>query len=104
MPDVRLIDANALTEYFKRLERSLANARCFSAADAVRGAAEKVASAPAIDAVPVVHARWVYEQRYGDSGSWVWRCSACRKEAVSPTISALKYCHICGAKMDGGAE
>lgn len=52
MADVRLIDANALTEYFERLARSLANARCFSAADAVRGAAEKVASAPTIDAGP----------------------------------------------------
>ena len=60
--------------------------------------------APTIDAVPVVHARWVHEQRYGDSGGWVWRCSACRREAISPIISALKYCHSCGAKMDGGVE
>lgn len=59
---------------------------------------------PQMDAVPVVHARWVHEQRYGDSGGWVWRCSACRREAISPIISALKYCHSCGAKMDGGAE
>ena len=65
---------------------------------------DAVESAPTIDAVPVVHARWVHEQRYGDSGGWVWRCKACRREAISPIISALKYCHCCGAKMDGGAE
>ena len=64
----------------------------------------RLAGFPQMDAVPVVHARWVHEQRYGDSGGWVWRCSACRREAISPIISALKYCHSCGAKMDGGAE
>ena len=54
--------------------------------------------------VPVVHGRWVHEQRYGDSSGWVWRCSACRIEAISPIISALKYCHSCGAKMDAKEE
>ena len=48
----------------------------------------------------MVHGRWVHQQRYGDSGRWVWRCSACRREAISPIISALKYCPSCGAKMD----
>lgn len=54
-----------------------------------------------VEAEPVVHARWVHEQRYGDSGGWVWRCSACRRESISPIISAMKYCHSCGARMDG---
>ena len=53
---------------------------------------------------PVVHARWVHEQRCGDSGGWVWRCTACRREAITPIISALKYCHACGAKMDAKEE
>lgn len=61
---------------------------------------DAVDSAPDVDAAPVVHARWVHEQRYGDSGGWVWRCTACHREAISPIISALKYCHACGAKMD----
>ena len=61
---------------------------------------EMIYDAPTVDAEPVVHARWVHEQRYGDSGGWVWRCSACRHEAFSPIISALKRCHHCGAKMD----
>lgn len=48
----------------------------------------------------MVHGRWVHQRRYGDSGRWVWRCSACQREAISPIISALKYCNSCGAKMD----
>ena len=71
---------------------------------ALSQAYDKLHRVPAVDAVPVVHARWVHEQRYGDSGGWVWRCTACRGEAITPIISALKYCHSCGAKMDGGAE
>jgi hypothetical protein len=105
MSDVRLIDANALTEYFERLARSMENARSFNAADAVRGAAEKVASAPTIDAVPVV------------------RCRECKhwsgRKDKPGEVTAIGYCdhpnhHIMplnanwfcadGAKMDGGAD
>ena len=106
MADVRPIDANALE---KRM------AQCYKEMEAKNGpydhyacgfddAITYVEDAPTIDAMPVVHARWVHEQRYGDSGGWVWRCTACRREAITPIISALKYCHACGAKMDGGAE
>lgn len=65
---------------------------------------DAVESAPAIDAVPVVHARWVHEQRYGDSGGWVWRCTACRRESITPIIFAMKYCNACGAKMDAKGD
>lgn len=102
MNDIRLIDANALTEYFKRLARSLANARCFSAADAVRGAAEKVASAPTIDAVAVVHGRWVRDEA---NENW-FACSVCKGENGPWNRFAectYKFCPWCGAKMDGGA-
>lgn len=93
MPDKRLIDANALyatiCKYSELKDRSWPT-----------WIENLINAAPTIDAVKVVHARWVHEQRYGDSGGWVWRCSACRREAISPIISALKYCHSCGAKMD----
>ena len=102
MSDMMLIDANVLTRW---LESVLSNANPLDrkARAAFSEVQTRVKTMPDIDAVPVVHARWVHEQRYGDSGSWVWRCSACRREAISPIISALKYCHSCGAKMDGGA-
>lgn len=101
MNDVRLIDANALSGKEEILYQHTASGKIVPWA-AVRVCA--INNAPTIDAVPVVHAKWVHEQRYGDSGGWVWRCSACRREAISPIISALKYCHSCGAKMDGGTD
>ena len=53
--------------------------------------------APTIDAVPVVHARWVHGVTLGHE----WRkCSAC---LVSQGIfGCFTYCPNCGAKMDGG--
>lgn len=96
LADVRLIDANAAD-----VERICCyyGGNCY-----IEDVKEWLDEQPTIDAVPVVHGRWVHEQRYGDSGGWVWRCSACRRESITCIISAMKYCHACGAKMDGGAS
>ena len=111
MSKMRLIDANALLkECEKRQEQQTYEyCDCFLN-DAQEISTEwwcvedMVMAAPTIVAVPVVHAKWVHGQRYGDSGGWVWRCTACRREAITPIISALKYCHCCGAKMDADEE
>ena len=51
---------------------------------------------PAVDAAPVVHARWILIQ----NGSGV--CSACnRNDHIDPLAA---YCRYCGAKMDEGDE
>lgn len=93
---MRLIDADAFLAAWKAWMHDDENKRSF---------AEMVEGVPiVVDVAPVVHARWVHEQRYGDSGGWVWRCSACRREAISPLISVLKYCDSCGAKMDAKEE
>ncbi len=66
--------------------------------------------APAVDAVEVVHGRWLY-----DSGSGKYFCSACDENALSFKKDTLyggdlyevcltDYCPNCGAKMDGGNE
>jgi hypothetical protein len=56
-------------------------------------------NAPTVDAVEVVHGRWVDRiDGYGFCG--LPRCSICG--SVSFTTS--KYCQDCGAKMDGGNE
>ena len=94
---MRLIDADALVEYFEGLARSLANARCFNAADAIKGAAEKVTSAPTIDAEPVVRCKDCKE-RCPESATSVQHC----------TLSGIQtedddFCSY-GAKMDGGTE
>ena len=95
MSDKRLIDANALYDTISDVASS-----SHHDVMSVENVLELIDTAHDVDAVEVVHARWVHEQRYRDSGGWVWRCSACRREAISPIISALKYCHSCGAKMD----
>lgn len=61
-----------------------------------------IINAPAVDAVPVVHARWIYESEgIGDYS----HCSECGCRVGGGRISDLsvmyKYCPNCGAKMDG---
>ena len=63
----------------------------------VREAREELMSLPAIDAVPVVHAKWVW-----NGFDYVgWECSHCNREinknVETPTEN---YCPNCGAKMD----
>ena len=73
---------------------------------------QAIKNAPAVDAVPVVHARW--EKLKHDT-----YCSACGEFLPSITyiqggyngtwqcceeIEKTRYCPNCGAKMDGGAE
>lgn len=59
---------------------------------------EKIRVAPTVDAVQVVHGRWIY----GVTLNHEWRkCSEC---LVSQEIfGCFTYCPNCGAKMDGGA-
>lgn len=65
---------------------------------------------PTVDAVEVVHARWLY-----DSGSGKYFCSSCDENAISFKKDTLyggdlfevcltDYCPNCGALMDGGTE
>lgn len=76
--------------------------------------------APTIDAVPVVHARWVLEESpYAEHEEAVdgeshprYVCSNCKGEAgftCDPDGFAGEqelndWCSNCGAKMDGGSE
>lgn len=56
-----------------------------------------------VEAVPVVHARWI-EVDEGD-GDYTYDCSACGGKwwlaADTPEVNGMKYCPYCGAKMDG---
>lgn len=63
---------------------------------------DAVGDAPTVDAVPVVHGRWVLQRYYGGM----------RKGMVSRIICSecgypnekTNYCPHCGAKTDGGNE
>ena len=57
-----------------------------------------VVDAPAVDAVPVVHGRWLNN---GIHGSVLCRCSECHYDAAA---YGFRYCPMCGAKMDGEGD
>lgn len=57
----------------------------------------KIMKQPAVDAVPVVHGRWI-EDNYG-----YFHCSECGFEWDESEVTS-KYCPDCGAKMDGGDD
>lgn len=108
MPNNDLIDRRPLIVYFEGLARSLANARCFTAADAIQGAADKLRKAPAIDAIEVVRCNeCIY---FGNS----MNCAMCNDEmtwtddsgAVYYTVDRADYfgfCHL-GKRDESNAE
>ena len=60
-----------------------------------------IADAPTVDAVPVVHGRWIDEGQYGDNfPHHAWRCSECGEHVIEIDTSWYKYCPNCGARMD----
>ena len=110
----RLIDADALlfvlsNDYFP------AKGEFRRAMDIVRFT---IQDAPTIDAVPVVHGRWIHPEGYVVTNGFL--CSECGNEEVShrpiyprPGGAYIadehgnffyppdkKFCHNCGAKMD----
>lgn len=65
--------------------------------------------APAADAAPVVHGRWVLH--YTAIGAPYTECSRCCTDIAAPMVGGgllkldmreMPYCPICGAQMDGG--
>ena len=61
-------------------------------------ALERLEKIPAVDAVPVVHGRWIDENQ-DDSLDPRMRCSICT--GVESPLLKWRYCPNCGAKMDG---
>ena len=59
-------------------------------------AMEIVASVPAADVAPVVHARWIYDKKAQRP-----YCTVCKGYFYAATNSPMSYCPNCGAKMDG---
>lgn len=91
---MRLIDADAQYDWICDMTGS-ARHTVISVANVL----ECIESAPTVDAVPVVHAYWV-------NGTY---CSNCRAAKARPWAGYLEqnsntFCHVCGAKMDGGVE
>lgn len=101
MPEVRLIDANALKRLIK------------SGDDLIFDTATEQELLHMIDYQPTVdtevrHGRWIpveYDS-YAD-GAPVWdkyECSECGHEHVGEEDTLTDYCPKCGVKMYGGAD
>lgn len=73
-------------------------------ADYIADALERLDKVHAVDAVPVVHARWK-SIKAGASNNypfWDSKCSECGY-TTAMTQTGWLYCPHCGAKMDGDA-
>ena len=64
-------------------------------ADAYNDLAEDFYSIPAADIAPVVHGRWIYDEKAQRP-----YCSVCKRHFYGATNSPMSYCPNCGAKMD----
>ena len=87
---MRLIDANELGSHKFPLTPLRYHAGWNDAIDAV------IENAPTIDAVPVVHGRWLV-----DGATGINFCSECNTDAVE---AGTPFCPECGAKMEDGDE
>ena len=97
----RLIDANALLATLEKIADE--DETPFFHLDEI---ADEIMDAPTVDAVEVVHGKWMLEQDYGD-GTADYKCSNCEYDDnfFTKTLEIyIKYCPYCGAKMDGGNE
>jgi len=94
----RLIDADALTGKCHQICEVEWNKRASpnSWTDAYESFIEDIEEAPTVDAVPVVHGRWIKD------GDYVV-CSECGEDHAWDEYRAT-YCEDCGAKMDGGLD
>ena len=112
---MRLIDANKLVDAIVEVRNKiplyapcatyeLLDEKPFAAGQNQRGGIRKalrcVADAPTVDAVPVVHGRWIMDY---DCGSIVLQCSICDEQYWIADESEKKpnYCPNCGSRMDG---
>lgn len=89
-----------MAEYIKR-ETAVSAVMAAKWVDGSDGAMtmEIVASTPAADVAPVVHAQWI-------DG----KCSNCGVDIPTDDVHDVifghecRFCYYCGAKMDGGAD
>ena len=99
---MRLIDVDELG--VGRCSRDVVPAAYCAGWNGLLGLIEK---APTVDAVPVMHARWIHS-RYDDCAEQfeLVKCSQCNHEAYAMAfyVRGGNYCPNCGAKMDGGAD
>ena len=70
--------------------------------------AQEINSIPAIDAIPVVHAKWIESNQNNSYSCRLVKCSNCGETHIVPYTIPLdewaknrNYCGSCGSLMDG---
>ena len=100
----RLIDANALLEEIQ-FRRPVIDTETKIVADCVAIARRAIVNAPTVDAVELVHGRWIekvdmVESYLADCTEVFYECSVCE----CANLGESPYCPNCGAKMDGDGD
>ena len=98
---MRLIDADALDKFLKRLRRELPKESrdFFTRDEMILNFQQYVHMQPTIDAVPVVRGEWKPIFKGADT----CECSVCKRKGFSDSdygFIATPYCPNCGAKME----
>ena len=93
MPEVRLIDANALKQHYNVPDAE----GVFSYCDTIM---RVIDSQPTIEAEPVRHGHWA---NIAGMNNTVF-CSECLAAANKELAAKYKGCPFCLARMDGGAD
>lgn len=90
----RLIDANALIEALPIVTED----RKITLYGAVADFMIMISAMPTVDAVEVVHGRWIHVPSSDMMTGKAYKCSECGKMRYGSFMP--NYCQICGAKMD----
>ena len=96
--EVRLIDGNKAKAVLVNMAEHLLEAGNPEMAGAVGYAAEVIGKQKNVEAVEVVHGRWI-----GEVGGYMWRqnCSICNGPVYNKMKPYYNHCPYCGARMDG---
>ena len=97
MATKRLIDANAL-DALEELEYDYVPVRDGCAWYRAADVWACIESQPTVDAVEVVHGRWVHVPSSDMMTGKAYKCSECNKMRYGSFMP--NYCQNCGAKMD----
>ena len=98
----RLIDGNALLAELDKFANPMPNKSGYEFLHGIATAITEIEDAVTVDAVEVVHGRWVLQRYYGGMRKGMVARIIC-SECGYPN-EKTNYCPNCGAKMDGGNE
>lgn len=103
---MRLIDADALYQILESCEirkASLADQLTewdYGYTAGIERAESETECAPTVDAIPVIHGKWIDEGQYADFfPHHAFCCSVCGHHLLEIEVN-YDYCPYCGAKMD----